>query len=302
MDQRIVVCGREIRTQGRFPRVARIEGDSYRFLDDPQSFVAALRSRGRSIDLFTFLPRLTDNVPRYPFLIEQDNVAALRVTTFDHWWNGVLGFKARNKAKQAGKKGVELREVPFDEQLVEGIWKIYNECPIRQSRRFPHYGMTRQKVREHAGTFLDCSVFLGAFFEESLIGFAKLTVDETGTQAGLMHILSLLSHRDKAPTNALIAASVRSVAARNIPYLVYSSFSYGNKQRDSLSDFKERNGFQRVDVPRYYVPLTAFGKLAFHTGIHRRLIEMLPESVIMKLRSYRANWYNARVPSALQGS
>ena len=302
MDQRLIISGREIRTQGRFPCVARIEGDSYRFLDDPAAIVDGLRANGRSIDLFTFIPRLTDNVPRYPYLVEQDNVAALRVTSFDQWWKEVLGFKARNKAKQAEKKGVELREVPFDEQLIEGIWKIYNECPIRQSRRFPHYGMTRDTVRAHAGTFLDSSVFVGAYLEGSLIGFAKLTVDENGTQAGLMHILSLLSHRDKAPTNALIAEAVRSVAARGIPYLVYSSFSYGNKQRDSLSDFKERNGFQRVDVPRYYVPLTALGKFAFHTGMHRRLIELLPEPVITKLRTYRANWYNARVPSALQGS
>jgi hypothetical protein len=162
--------------------------------------------------------------------------------------------------------------------------------------------MSRELVREHAGTFLDCSVFVGAFFEGSLIGFAKLTMDETGTQAGLMHILSLMSHRDKAPTNALIASAVRSVATRKIPYLVYSSFSYGNKQRDSLSDFKERNGFQRVDLPRYYVPLTAFGKVAYHLGMHRRLVELLPEHVITKLRNYRANWYNARVPSTLQGS
>ena len=302
MNQRLIICGREIRTQGKFPRVARIEGDSYRFLEDPAAIVSGLRKSGQSIDLFTFLPRLVDNVPQYPYLVEQDNVAALHVTSFDHWWNQVLGFKARNKAKQAEKKGVQLREIPFDEQLVEGIWKIYNECPIRQSRRFPHYGMNREQVREHAGTFLDCSVFVGAFFEGSLIGFAKLTMDETGTQAGLMHILSLMSHRDKAPTNALIASAVRSVATRNIPYLVYSSFSYGNKQRDSLSDFKERNGFQRIDVPRYYVPLTAFGKVAYHLGMHRRLVELLPEPVITKLRNYRANWYNARVPSALQGS
>jgi hypothetical protein len=302
MDQRLIICGREIRTQGRFPCVARIEGDSYRFLEDPEAVISALRASEQSVDLFTFIPRLTDISPRYPYLIEQDNVAALPVTTFDQWWNQVLGFKARNKAKQAEKKGVELREVPFDDHLVDGIWKIYNECPIRQSRRFPHYGMTRDKVRAHAGTFLDCSVFLGAFFEGSLIGFAKLTIDESASQAGLMHILSLLSHRAKAPTNALIAEAVRSVAARNIPYLVYSSFSYGNKQRDSLSDFKERNGFQRVDVPRYYVPLNRFGKLAYRMGMHRRLIELLPEPVITKLRNYRANWYNARVPSALQGS
>ena len=36
-----------------------------------------------------------------------------------------------------------------------------------------------------------------------------------------MHILSMVSHRDKAPTNALIAQAVRSCADRSIPHLVY---------------------------------------------------------------------------------
>jgi hypothetical protein len=302
MDSAFIINDREIKIDGRLLRVARIEGDSYRFLDDPDSLIEGLRKSGRSVDLFTFIQRLPDTTPKFAYPVEPANVAALRVTTFEHWWHEVLGFKARNKAKQAEKKGVELREVAFDDQLVEGIWQIYNECPIRQSRRFPHYGMSREQVRRHAGTFLDCSVFLGAYFEGTLIGFAKLTIDETATQAGLMHIISLISHRAKAPTNALIASAVRSCAARSIPYLVYSSFAYGNKQSDSLSDFKERNGFQRIDIPRYYVPLTPLGELAFRMRMHRRLIEWLPEPVITKLRSYRANWYNARVPSALQGN
>ena len=78
----------------------------------------------------------------------------------------------------------------------------------------------------------------------------------------MMHIVSLLECREKAPTNALVVQAVRSCADRGISYLVYSKFAYGKKQTSSLSDFKERNGFKRVDVPRYYVPLTRWGSLA----------------------------------------
>jgi hypothetical protein len=302
MGQALIVCGREVKIGGRFLRIARIEGDSYRFLDDPESVISGLRNSGKRIDLFTFMQRLPDTTPKYKYLMQWDNIAALRVTTFDHWWTHVLGFKARNKARQAEKKGVDLREIPFDDQLIEGIWRIYNECPIRQGKRFPHYGMSRERVRDYAGTFLDCSIFLGAFFDGVLIGFAKLTMDESCTQAGLMHILSMIRHREKAPTNALVAEAVRSCAARKISYLVYSQFAYGNKQRDSLSEFKERNGFQRIDIPRYYVPLSWFGELAFRMKLHRSLIERLPESLIARLRSYRASWYNTRVPSTTDGS
>jgi len=297
MHQSLIVGDREIRIRGHLLRVAWIEGDNYRFLADPEHFIAQLRSCGTRIDLFTFMQRLPEMTPKFNYPMEWDNVAALPITTFDDWWTRVLGFKGRNKAKQAEKRGVALREVPFDDALIDGIWRIYNESPVRQGRRFPHFGMTPETVREHAGTFLNCSVFLGAFLAGELIGFAKLTIDETCTQAGLMHIVSMISHRDKAPTNALIAQAVRSCAGRRIPYLVYSQFSYGNKQRDSLSDFKERNGFQRVDIPRYYVPLTAFGEVAFRAGMHRSLIERLPESVIAKLRAYRSAWYGRRMPS-----
>jgi hypothetical protein len=294
----VVVSGRQINVRGRLLRIASIDGDKFRFLDDPAPVIAALRDCGTRIDLFTFLQRLPETKPKYSYPMEWDNLAALPVSSFDHWWTKVLGFKARNKAKQAEKKGVVLREVPFDDQLIEGIWKIYNETPIRQGKRFPHYGMTRERMRDYAGTFPDSSVFVGAYFENQLIGFAKLTIDESGIQAGLMHIISMVEHRDKAPTNALIAHSVRACAQRNIPYLVYSNFAYGNKQSDSLSDFKERNGFQRIDIPRYYVPFTRVGELAFRMGLHRKLIDRLPEPLIARLRDYRAGWYSRKLQSS----
>lgn len=297
MEQMLNICGRNIKVRGRIVRIARIDGDNYRFLDDPDPLILNLRKCGERIDLFTFMQRLPQTAPKFKYPMEWDNVAALPITTFDNWWTNVLGFKGRNKAKQAQKKGVEIREIPFDDRLIEGIWRIYNESPIRQGKRFPHFAMSLEKVREHAGTFLDCSTFLGAFFTGELIGFAKLTMDETCTQAGLMHILSMIGHREKAPTNALIAQAVRFCADRKIAYLVYSRFSYGNKQRDSLSDFKERNGFQRVDIPRYYVPLSHMGEVALRAGVHRSLIERLPESLIARLRAYRAAWYNRNVQS-----
>lgn len=286
--------GRDITVSGRVIRTARIDGDSYRFFEDPEPILADLQKCSSRIDLFTFMQRLPENSPRYRYPMEWDNVAAIELKSFDHWWNEQLGFKARNKAKQAEKRGVVLREIPFDEALVRGIWEIYNETPIRQGRKFFNYGKTLDGVRRHASTFLDCSIFIGAFFEEKLIGFVKLTVDEVGTQAGLMHIISMIEHRDKAPTNALVAHAVRACSTRGIRYLVYANFAYGNKTHDTLTDFKERNGFQRIDVPRYYVPLNPLGQLALHAGLHRSLHHHLPESLIAVYRKYRAAWYSRK--------
>jgi len=286
--------GRSILLSGGLIRRARIDGETFRFIDNPEPILADLRHRESRVDIFTFLQRLPDTAPHFAYPMEWDNLAVVPITSFDCWWNEQIGFKARNKAKQAEKKGVILREVPFDQSLARGIWEIYNETPIRQGRRFPHYGKTLETVRREASTFLDCSIFLGAFLEDKLIGFAKLTIDETGTQAGLMHILSMVQHREKAPTNALIAQAVRACSQRGIRRLTYANFAYGNKAHDSLSDFKERNGFQRVNLPRYYIPLTMRGWAALKLGLHLSLHHHLPEALIATLRRYRSAWYERK--------
>ena len=291
------VGDRDIKVGGRFLRIAHLDGEKYRFLADPEPVIAGLRKCGTRVDLFTFMQRLPETEPKYKYPMEWDNFAALPLTTFDHWWTQQLGFKGRNKAKQAEKKGVTLREVPFDDELVRGIWELYNECPVRQGKPFGHYGKDIETVRREAATFLDCSLFIGAYLGEQLIGFIKMTWDESKTQAGLMHIVSMVSQRDKAPTNALVAQAVRACAERKIPYLVYSNFAYGKKQKDSLSDFKERNAFQQINVPRYYVPLTLLGSAALRLGLQHPLASKLPEPLLVKLRELRNRWYSRKLQS-----
>jgi len=290
----INVCGKNFKVEGRLLRIARLDGDKYTFPDDPEALLNGLKKCGTRIDLFTFLQKLPATEPKYPYPIEWDNLAVLPVSTFDQWWTHQIRSYPRNRARQAEKKGVILRELPFGEILLKGICEIYNECPIRQGKRFSHYGMNFERAREYAGTFLERSIYIGAFLGASMIGFVKLVYDESRTQACIVHILSMIKHKDKAPTNALVAQAVRSCADRGIAYLVYEHFSYGNKQRDSLSHFKEVNGFQRIDLPRYYVPLTPLGKAAFRFGLHRNLVDHLPESVVAKLRELQKTWYGGK--------
>jgi hypothetical protein len=218
-------------------------------------------------------------------------MAALEISTFDHWMKLQIDSKVRNMLRKAEKRGVVVREVPFDDAFVQGISLIYNESPVRQGKPFWHYQKDLDSVRRMTATFMDQSIFVGAYFEDSLIGFAKLVTDEQRTQAGLMQILSMIQHRDKAPTNALIAQAVRSCADRGIPYLWYANFSYGKKQTDSLADFKRHNGFQKVAIPRYYVPVTPLGRAALHLGLHHPFTERIPESLASKYRRLRGLWY-----------
>ena len=296
----MIACGRDIQVHGSLVRIARLDGDKYKFLDDPEPVVAALRKSQKRVDIFTFMQKLPDTVAKYNYPMEWDNLAVLEISTFDDWWTKRIGFKARNKAKQAAKKGVIVRETPFDDAFARGIWEIYNESPVRQGRRFPHYGKSIDRVRQMSATFPDTSIFIGAYFDEKLVGFIKLTTDDSRSQAGMMHIVSMIQHRDKAPTNALVAQAVRSCADRGISHLVYSNFAYGKKERSSLSDFKERNGFERVNLPRYYVPLTGIGWTAFRLGLHHKFIDRLPEPLLAKARDLRYSWYKHRFPTLEQ--
>jgi hypothetical protein len=287
----IYLCGKEIRVEGTLVRTARV-AEGYDTVQDPHQIISALRDAGVRVDLFTFMQHLSDPVPKHDFFMEWDNYAAMPVGSFDEWFTQKVDSKIRNKLRKAEKVGVQVREVPFDDALVAGIAAINNECPIRQGRRFPHYGDSLDTVRRKNGSFAERAVFIGVFFEDALIGYAKLVTDEAAGQAGLMQILSMLKYRDKAPNNLLIAQAVRSCAQRNIPYLWYANFSYGKKERDSLSDFKKENGFERVDLPRYYMPCSMLGRIALQVRLHHGFKEYIPWALLKHVRRVRNSWYS----------
>jgi hypothetical protein len=79
--------GRDVVVQGRFCRVAHLNGEGYKFLVNPESAIAALRDSNTRADLFTFLQKLPETSPRYPYSFERDNMAVLPISTFDHWWS-----------------------------------------------------------------------------------------------------------------------------------------------------------------------------------------------------------------------
>ena len=112
-----------------------------------------------------------------------------------------------------------------------------------------------------------------------------------GESASILQFIPKSSQQDKRPANALIAKAVELCESKGISYLTYGMLNYGNKRDSSLREFKLRNGFKEMLVPRFYIPLTAKGKLCVALKLHRGLLGILPPRVISVVVGARARWY-----------
>ena len=274
--RRILEVDKEVETiavrEKLFFRMANDIKEYARDVVPTADFIKKLGERG--IDIFTFIERkwcnTISNQPRF-WLKTEDNIALLRVATYEDWWKNV-GKKTRNMVRKAEKSGVKTEVVEPSEKLAEGIWKIYNETPIRQERAFPHYGAPLQDVKNGVLSAENCT-FISAFFQDELAGFIQL--DYGDKIAIISQVLSLQKHWDKAVNNALIVKAVEVCATKKIVWLMYGRM--GN--HPSLDKFKQSNGFSRFPLTRYYIPITKRGRIAVKMGLHREIKDVLPQPI-----------------------
>jgi hypothetical protein len=269
-------------------RIARLEDEWYEDLADPIPVIEALKeNREANADLLTFWQRLPDVVPRYNFHMEPEDLAVLAVTSYDHWWKRQINSKVRSLIRKSEREGVVVRVTAFDDEFVRGMTAIFNETPVRQGRRFWHYGKDFATVKEQFSRHVHRETMIGAYFEGRMIGFVMLC--DAGRFALTGQIISNIKDRDKSPNNALIASAVAVCAQRGLPYLSYYYWGEG-----TLTDFKRHCGFERVTVPRYYVPLSRKGHLALRCGAHRGWRALIPQRVRDQMKRVRAAWYESR--------
>ena len=284
MSESIEVQGKALTVNRGVFRLCRLRDEYYQFVENPAEFLVTLKKdRRANADLFTFIQEIPDRTPRFDFPLEWDSAAVVPLTTFDHWWNKQINAKTRNMVRKAQKCGVEIRLAEFNDELLLGIQRIYNESPLRQGRRFWHYNKDLETIRREHATFFEQSQFVGAYHQGHLIGFIKL-VHGRGVSS-LMNIISMISHRDKAPTNALIGKAVEICTERQVPLLQYGT---GNSR--TIGDFKKHHAFEEFRVPRYFVPLTLTGATVLKLGLHRRLDQRLPENWRDKMLAVRGRW------------
>ncbi len=241
-------------------------------IDPANSFVEKLFER--DIDIFTFVERKWCCSTPYlhsTWTKEEDNIGLIEIKDYATWWSSV-GKKTRNMVRRAEKSGIYVAIVEPDQKFAEGIWKIYNETPIRQERAFSHYGESREAVVGNVTNARKAS-FIGAFLQEELVGFIQIVYGDK--IAIIAQILSMQKHWDKAVNNALLAKAVEVCASKGEKWLMYGRI--GN--HPSLDKFKESNGFTKFPITRYYIPITEKGKIAIRLGLHRDFKDALPLSI-----------------------
>ena len=294
------ICGKTVIITGKWFKAASIhdedllEGET---VADPMYFVRCLRQCRPTSDIFTFMQKLPDSMPKHEYHLEWENVAVIPITTYSEWWEKRTDAGARRAVRKAAKSGIVVKLVEFDDAFVRGIVSINNETPVRQGKPFWHFQKSFEAVKMENSTYADRNAFLGAYWQDELIGFIRMTY--VGTTASILQMLTMVKHFDKKPANALIAKAVEICEQKGLSYLMYCNYIY-NDPESSLTEFKRRNGFEKVLLPRYYIPLTLKGRLAMRLRLHRGLAQSLPKPLLLKLLKLRTSWH-ARKLKPLDG-
>jgi len=288
--------GKTIIVRGRWIRMAVIHDEAWldSELENPDLCVKKLSEKGAQapgVDIFTFAQKLPATEPKYKYYAEMDSIAAIRLANFKDWWEK-LPQETRKNVRRSQKRGVTVRVDVFGDPLMKKIREVNDDSPVRQGVRNIYFGRTLEQVKKDYSSFLDRSDFICAYLGEELVGFLKIVYRKE--IASILNLTTKPSHADKRPANALIAKAVELCEEKGISYLTYGMFNYGNKQDSPLREFKIRNGFEEVLMPRFYIPLTSWGALCIRTGLHRGLLGMLPTKAISFAVNLRTKWYNFR--------
>ena len=201
--------------------------------------------------------------------VEKDNSAALSISTYKKWWRDI-GNKTRNLVRKAEKSGLKcVIKSKLSKQDTLGIWKIFNETPIRQNRFAKYYGTKLNNVSGDAGN----GVFFLTYKESELVGYIHLIFSDINI-AHINTILSLNKCFELAPNNFLISEVVKYCTKNNITKITYARMNI-----PSLNKFKQNNGFVEEQAFVVIIPLTKKGNIAKILRLYKSPKDFIPNKI-----------------------
>jgi hypothetical protein len=281
----------EIIIRGKFLKYAYPINNGMVEIFDPKNVIEYFDNmKNIRVDYFQFMQKIPNSKAVFKYYFVYDNLAAIPIESYSQWWSKQINGKTRNMVRKSKKSGIEIKSVNFDKFFVENVHTIFNESPVRQGKKFWHFGKSIEVINRQLSVDSKSHTYLGAFYKNEMIGFAGIRrVDDIGF---LGQIISMIKHRDKAPNNALIDHSVLFCEKNNINYLIYDKFDYGKGGSDTLKRFKKDNGFQKYELPKYFLPITSFGKFVCDHKLHLNFTDFIPQPLYNMLRTIRKKIYS----------
>jgi hypothetical protein len=276
--------------KGRLLKIARLANEWLDCMDDVETTIDSLTKYGK-IDIFTFRQKIPEVTPRYHYMMESDALSVLPMDGYDHWWHKQISSQIRNQVRKAEKLGVIVKVVEMNDELIKGIMHVFNEVPVRRGKPFWHYNKGFEAIKKEMSQNLSHSIFIGSFYDGSLVGFAKILYKNNYAQ--LAEYISMISHRNKLINDALFAKTVAVCDDIKIKYITYSRW-----RRSSHADFLRRHGFEKMILPRYYVPVSSVGKIALLFNLHKEIKDRIPEKYYELFLNYRSKWYERKSRNA----
>lgn len=289
-----LIDGTEFRITGRLLRIMGLRDDLIDDIGDPEIIANFSRQEHVPADILTFSQHLPDLSPKFSYYMEWDNIAAVPISTYEYWLMKQIHPNTRNKINKAKRTGVAVKIEGLTRRLAEGLVGIFNETAVRRGKLYSYYGKDIETVEKEWSKDSNRRDFLVAYYQNEIIGFIQLVYGKACARTS--GTVAKLSHRNKAPMNALLAKAVEICAEKKIPFFVYGKYTYAKKGEDSLTIFKKNNGFQKIDVPKYYVPLSSRGKLGLRLSLHHGIFVLLPNRAQRLLSQIRSLWYKANLP------
>src|SRR6266446_7947459 len=121
----ICIHHRTVIVNGKLIRIAEVQDEEWiagDVVEDPEYFIAQIKRANLKADIFTFTEKIPATEPKYGYPMEWDNVAAIPITSFEDWWEKRLPQESRKNVRRATKRGVNVEQVEFNDELVKSIF------------------------------------------------------------------------------------------------------------------------------------------------------------------------------------
>src|SRR5439155_14996031 len=108
----ILVDGRHVIATGKWIKLAALQDEAFQsgeVVARPEMFITKLKQWAVRPDIFQFAQKFTDPKPRFSYLMEWDNFAAVPITSYEEWLQKHAKKDVKENLRRAKREGVVVK-------------------------------------------------------------------------------------------------------------------------------------------------------------------------------------------------